>query len=565
MKPYAGNRYPFCCALFAKADAPEALAVLDVLERRGIRSARRGASLIRRAGLVLLFLSPEAVRDKALLRNVSQAGAAGKTILTIFLRETELTPGLSMLLGQTQAILKYREESDDAFYEKLLGSPALRSLSVTPQQKRALRRRALFWAVSGVIVLGLGLLIGQNWRPIRARLPHSTLRQLGVPLDFDSVETLYVYGETALDEYTMPHYRLYADGEHDWVEQGDRLIPQGNIQTLDDFAYLRNLRELCICNDPIGSLEPILSLTQLTLLDISHDGLDLGGVDPAAREGETLDLTGIGALSRLEYLNVSYNHVDLGCLAPLTRLQTLNIAYTDLNDPGDLDVLLSLPSLQTVYIDAAMLNAAAALGETSFEIVCLDTPVYGYADLLSALNDPAVTDIRIMNGLTIPVSAQLTVRPEVALTGAGLDGNFTVNNYGTVHIYGVWEMGLCTRINYGTIVVEPGGLYTGGMCDTITTGTFRIEEGGRQNLERGATFSVSGGRYENNGDVYLQGGYKLWFLGGTVVNNGSLHLVPTEHGDLKIGVDRDKFVNNGKVYYNGVLVPNERLFSEEEK
>ena len=54
-------------------------------------------------------------------------------------------------------------------------------------------------------------------------------------------------------------------------------------------------------------------------------------------------------------------------------------------------------------------------------------------------------------------------------------------------------------------------------------------------------------------------------LMGTVVNNGSLHLVPTEHGDLKIGVDRDKFVNNGKVYYNGVLVPNERLFSEEEK
>ena len=551
MRSYQGNRYPFCYALFAKADRREAMAVLDALDRQGTRVAlpvRRSKKTIRRAALTLLFLSPEAVQDRAVAAGVAQASAAGKTILTIYLKATELTPGLEMQLGQTQAIFKYREDSEADFYRKLLGAPALRSLSVTPEQKQALRRRTLLWALCGGLTLALGLLVALNWKPIQARLPNAPLRQLGVPLDFDSVETLYVYGETPLDTYAMPGYKLFADGENDYVRLGQRLIPPGNIAALDDFALLRNLRELCLCNDPVESLAPLMSLTGLTLLDVSHDG--------------ELDLSGIETLSRLETLNLSHDRLSgQEALSMLPSLKVLNLAYTEL---ADLRWLQDLPSLETVYIDAGLLTAARALGETPFEIVCLDTPVYGYADLKAALEDPAVTDIRIMNGLTIPASAELVVRPEVALTGAGLEGDFTVSNYGTLRLYGVWEMGLCTRINYGTVVVEPGGLYSGGMCENITTGLFRIEAGGRQNLERGMNFSLSGGRYENEGDVYLRGGYQLRFLGGTVVNHGTLHLFSTEYGVFQIGIDRDRFQNDGQVYYDGVLIPNDRLFSEKE-
>ena len=548
MEPYKGNRYPFCCALFAKTDEAEAMAVLTALERRGIRNAlpdRRG-SVLERAAVVLLFLSPMASRDEALLKAVSAAGAGEKTILSIYLRETKLTPGLSLQLGQTQALFKYQEESEAAFYGKLLGAPALRAMSVTPQQKKALRRHTLLWAMAGGLVLILGLFIGFNWRPIQARLPNATLRKLGVPLNFSSVETLYVYGDTPLEAYAMPSYRLYADGEHDWVRLDHRLIPQGTVKTLDDFSLLVNLRELCVCNEPVTSLEPLLSLTGLTLLDVSHDGIT--------------DFSGIGSLSALETLNVS--RISLPSLEGITELKalrTLNIAYTDLTS---LDGLLSLPRLEVVYIDASLLDAAAALGDTPFEILCLDTPVYQYGDLISALEDPSVTDIRIMNDITIPPAAELTIRPEAALTGAGLAGEFTVNNYGTIHVQGVWEMGLCRRMNYGTIIVEDGGLYTGGMCDTITTGTFRIEAGGRQNLERGAVFSLTAGLYENNGDVYLQGGYELRFLGGRAVNNGALHLHSLDELDLHIQIDRDRFENNGAVYYKEVLIPNERLFDD---
>ena len=172
-------------------------------------------------------------------------------------------------------------------------APALQTLSVTSEQKRVLRRRTLLWALCGALALTFGLLVGMNWKPIRARLPNAPLRQLGVPLDFDSVETLYVYGETPLDTYAMPGYKLLADGENDWVRLDDRLIPPGDISSLDDFAYLRNLKELCLCNDPVESLDPLLSLTGLTLLDLSHDGIS--------------DLSGIVALPRLETLNLSHD------------------------------------------------------------------------------------------------------------------------------------------------------------------------------------------------------------------------------------------------------------------
>ena len=75
-------------------------------------------------------------------------------------------------------------------------------------------------------------------------------------------------------------------------------------------------------------------------------------------------------------------------------------------------------------------------------------------------------------------------------------------------------------------------------------------------------FSLSGGRYENNGDVYLRGGYQLRFLGGAVVNHGTLHFFSTEYGVFQIGIDRDRFQNDGQVYYDGVLIPNDRLFSD---
>lgn len=541
MKSYKGNRFPFCCALFTKADASEAAAVIETLERQQIRCAvpkRRNADCIARSAAVLLFLSPEAVRDKAVLKGVSKACTEKKTILTVYLRETQLTPGLSLQLGQSQGIMKYREESEEAFYAKLVGAPVLQSMSVTDQQKKAMRRHTLMWAIGGTAVVALALLIGLYWRPLKAMLPNSPLRRIGVSLDFDSVETLYAYGVTRQDAYTMPTYRLFADGDHDWARLGEQLIPQGDIKKLDDFALLRNLRELCICNNPVKSIEPLLSLSQLTLLDVSHN--------------EISDFSGIGALSELKTLNVAYNPITaLDGITDLNQLRVLNLSHTDLSS---LNALLDMPALETVYIDAGLLRLADLLGETPFAIVCTDTPVYGFDELAAALEDPSVTDIRIMLSMSIPDNTEITIRPNVVLSDVDQGDATFVNNYGTVRICGVWEATYIERNNYGTVIVEDGGLYTGAKGFTYSNGTFRIEKGGRQNLERGATFFLLSGKYVNNGAVYLRDDYNVQFNRGDIVNNGSLYVYISDLRGLDNVLPIDEVVNNGLVYVNGFRV-----------
>ncbi|MBR0436767.1 MAG: hypothetical protein IJK12_05955 [Clostridia bacterium] len=538
MKQYKGNRFPFCCALYTAVDAPEAVAVIETLERQRIRCAvpvRRREDCIARASVVLLFLSPEAAHDEAVLKGVNAACAAGKTILTVFLRETWMSPGLSMQLGQMQAIPKFREESDESFYEKLLNAPALRTMSVTQQQKKALRRRSILWAIGGVFVLTAAVLIGLYWRPLKAMLPSSPLQKLGVTNDFDNVETLYVYGETKNDAYVPPHYRICADGDNDWADLGDRMIPQGGITAIDDFAILRNLREFCFCNNPVDTIRPIFSLKRLTLLDVSHNRLT--------------QVRGIGALSELETLNVSHNPLSgLDDIAKLPALRTLNISYTDITS---LDALLSMPSLETVCIDARLLDAANELGETPFEIVCVDTPVYGYADLLRALNDPNVTDIRLMESVIVPQDGEIVIPSGVVLNGCGEKNYLSV--HGTVRVRGVWVMD-SRQYNYGTIVVEDGGVCSAETAYSVNRGTFRVEKGGRHNLRRGASFSMLGGRYENNGDVWLRSKFSIEYLRGDIVNNGALHLRTLDMIDVGTDIPLERIVNNGIVYVDGLAV-----------
>lgn len=550
MKLYKGNRFPFCCTLFAKSDAQQVGSVIRTLSRHKIRCAvpkRRLKDCISRAAVVLLFLSPEAVRDKAVLKGISKACIMGKTVLTVFLTETQLTPGLSMQLGQMQAILKFREESDEAFYRKLLKAPALQTMSVTAQQKKALRRHTLLWAIGGTVVLAAAVLIGLYWRPLKAMLPTSPLRRIGVPPDFESVETLYVYGETQNATYEMPRYRICADGEHDWAQLGERTIPQGDITKLDDFAMLNNLRELSICNNRINSIKPILSLTKLTILDVSHNRIS--------------NLAGIDALSDLEILNVSYNAIpELDDVANLRKLRTLNVAYTD---ASSLEPLLSAPSLETVYIDADLLDAANALGETPFEIICLNTPVYRYNELEDALNDPLVTDICIMDTITVPRGENLRIRPDVVLTERNGDLPFSI--YGTVRVAGVWEM-TCKHYNYGTILIEDGGVCDGKEITLLNLGTFKVDKGGRHNLRDGATFVFRGGNYENRGDVYLSSDFHVEFVNGEIVNYGALHLRTADLWNIKMDdLPIDNIYNSGIVYVDGITVLDRTRFANDQK
>ena len=138
---------------------------------------------------------------------------------------------------------------------------------------------------------------------------------------------------------------------------------------------------------------------------------------------------------------------------------------------------------------------------------------------------------------------------DVKLGGAGFHGEFTVQNYGTVELFGCWEMGLCDRQNHGVIQVMAGGLYTGGMCDTATDGAFVVEPGGRMNLERGSDFRIVGGEFRNQGDIYITDGGTLRLRGGELVNDGSIHWDDSFYAGIYL--DGGVFSGSGQLLLNG--------------
>ena len=211
-----------------------------------------------------------------------------------------------------------------------------------------------------------------------------------------------------------------------------------------------------------------------------------------------------------------------------------------------------MPSLETVYIDARMLDAAEALGETPFEIICLDTPVYRYIELVDALSDPLVTEVCIMKTITVPRGEEIRIPSSIVLTERSED--LSISIYGTVRVGGVWEMN-CKQYNYGTILIENGGVCLSKATATVHCGAFQVEKGGRHNLRDGATFTFVGGSYENNGIISLQGELHILYKdGGSLVNNGALYLRAADYFESEFDIPYDRIVNKGIVYVDGISV-----------
>ena len=118
MKKYRGNKKPFVYAVYAGADREEASKVLEKLYASGCevcweeKDARRAIS---KACCVILFISESSADSEAIIAAVEEAEKQRKPIISVFLGETVLSPGLSMVLGEIQGIMKYRE-TEESFY-----------------------------------------------------------------------------------------------------------------------------------------------------------------------------------------------------------------------------------------------------------------------------------------------------------------------------------------------------------------------------------------------------------------------------------------------------------------
>lgn len=515
MEKYSGNKYPYIYALFDEADTKATEEVLELLDQNNYRLSyqeKKNKNAILRSSAVLLFISGRVLNNKKIMEETTFASENGKEIIAIFLEETELTPGLSMLLGTTQGIMRY-SLSDEEFQDRLFNSDVIANLQLSKQQKRSSRNRVLAVIIPIVAAIAAAAVLLIVLNPFSSSAG-PLFQKLGISGNLNGIKKVYVYGEQTKDDYKIAQFIIDADHTYDRINLIDEIVETGEISDISEFAQLKNLEELCLCGNQVETIAPILSLEKLKVLDLSHNyGVDISGI------------------------------------SSLPKLETLNIAETEIED---LTEVKSIPSLKTLYICASQLSAVDELGEIGFEIICVNRPVYSFEELRTALEDPNAYQIQIMNSLEIPANETIDIPKGKMIGGAGIDIDMIITNNGTVNIYGAWEMGLCTRNNNGAIIVKDGGLYSGGMCDTHTYGTFTVEKGGKQCIERGHIFMVEDGTYRNDGDLILSGGGALEYMGGSFRNDGIIdwNRANDQPGPF-IHLNGPDYSGSGKIYFKG--------------
>ena len=83
----------------------------------------------------ILFISKAYLDSQNCKRELNFAISRKKEILSVFLEEVELSPGMEMQLGTYQAIFRKRFANDGSFYRSLAGEPFFNACRETPRQE----------------------------------------------------------------------------------------------------------------------------------------------------------------------------------------------------------------------------------------------------------------------------------------------------------------------------------------------------------------------------------------------------------------------------------------------
>ncbi|NLI55305.1 MAG: hypothetical protein GX417_13480 [Clostridiales bacterium] len=327
LQPYCGNRKPFVYAAYFSGDAEHVVPVLERLQERGFAlfpTERWNRRALRRAALVLLFVTQDASKSDAIQRIIEQASSEDVPILSVHLSPTELTPAQKLLLGTNQAILRDECISEAAFYEKLFGAQALQNLQVTPAQKRAAGLAT--WSVSGGVLLAAALAVVLALG-VGATVPQdSTLAELGFSGRMREIREVWVYGDRTFDTCAEKVIASadYIDGAAEdrtvFFDSGADKTEAGMIEDISDFSQLRNLQRLSLAGNRIADISPLFTLGQLRYLDVSANPIH--------------SIEGIGAM---------------------TSLETVYLGYTGVQE---FSALLDCPALKEAFVDQTQQESA---------------------------------------------------------------------------------------------------------------------------------------------------------------------------------------------------------------
>ncbi len=362
-KAYAGNGKPFVYALYAQEDKEAAGLVLSAMWEKGYElwpSERFEKSRLRKAALVLFFLSPAAAASEAVNRAIQDVARRDGAMLAIHLSPTELTPTQRLLLNTQQAILKYDCAKEEAFYEKLFDAQPLQNLEVTRAQKCAARLTTwgsiagVLCAVAAAILLALGF---------NAQVPEdSLLSELGYQGRMADITSIYLYGdqvsESRSDAPMIGQSYNWDNKTHREVlyyNQMESYANLGAIADIADFAQLKNLKELSVAGNQVTDITELYKLRNLQYLDLTANPIQ--------------DITGIGELGKLQTLCIGGTKIE--DIAPLDACKSLlkvfvdekqYAAFSKLATPRRYELVLAGPKEELDKLDLHIFGGAEEAG-----------------------------------------------------------------------------------------------------------------------------------------------------------------------------------------------------------
>ena len=140
--------------------------------------------------------------------------------------------------------------------------------------------------------------------------------------DLERITEIYICGEQVYDNWS-DHF-VYGKSQYMNVQeyvQTDRYHRQGDISSLEDLAYMKNLQTLALYNQNISDLYPLAELTHLTCLGLG-----------------TNNISDISVISQLPYIitiDLSGNPIinnDMTALSELTYLENLDLGETGITE-----------------------------------------------------------------------------------------------------------------------------------------------------------------------------------------------------------------------------------------
>ena len=455
--PYEGKE-DYIFVTYAHKNAEEVTRLLYRMNREGFRiwyddGIAAGsewpeyiAHHLNDSSVCMALVSPESIASANCRREITYALAKQKPFLGVFLKETELSPGMELQLSAQQCILRYNFQTEEEFYDKLIHADILascRNIVVGPAEPVVEEDNTV--KVDNIPAISdKDMAVVEQMKGIAEDAAHEDAKKTGKAKKEKKKRRKWLFPAIAGAVVLLAVLLVLLSKSNDvtigsttYTGKETSIILRDQEITPDTIEKLGSLKEVTYldfenCNFT-GSLSAYPRLADIKYLTLDHcTGINDYSFLPDMKELRYLTVPGSGLsdqmgslleLTNLQkaVLNDNDKFTDLSLL-PFGKLTSLDISRTGVTDLAPLSKASA--SLDTFLASGCRISNADVLiplkNLTSLDLSYTD--VEGISALLSALSisklnlaGSAIKDMDAFDALTILSSLNIS---DTAITAA---------------------------------------------------------------------------------------------------------------------------------------------------